>query len=245
MEYYVYVYFDPRITPEEPIYVGRGKGDRFKHHLTKKTQNNLLAKKLKKIKEAGLEPIIRFAKENLSFEQANELERELIAKLGRLDLELGPLCNFTDGGDGTYGYKHKQDTLELFSEQRKGKKQTEAQYLANCSRKHSEEAKAKISKVTKGHRRHTPEQIQILKAHGSNREITQDMRDKWSATRLGNTPTKATYPPLNELIQLVENLGWNKTAKQLGIDYSSLAKYLKRRGYVSVRRHNHQSSRPN
>ena len=158
MNYYVYVYFDPRKTPPEPIYVGKGHGDRFKHHITKGAKNKHLFNKLKKIKEAGLEPIIEFTHKDLTNEEAIFNEIELIKKYGRADKKLGTLCNWTDGGEGTTGYKHNQKTLKLFSEQRKNKKQTEKQYHANCSRKISDETKAKISKATKGHQWHTKEQ---------------------------------------------------------------------------------------
>ena len=30
---YVYIYYDPRKTPLEPIYVGKGKNERFLDHI--------------------------------------------------------------------------------------------------------------------------------------------------------------------------------------------------------------------
>jgi hypothetical protein len=36
----------------------------------------------------------------------------MIKTIGRKDLELGPLCNLTDGGEGSSGYKHTSESLE-------------------------------------------------------------------------------------------------------------------------------------
>ena len=61
MTYYVYIYKDP-IT-NEPFYVGKGKGDRYKDHLyeTKENYKNIRKyNKIKSLKEQKLKPIIEF-----------------------------------------------------------------------------------------------------------------------------------------------------------------------------------------
>jgi hypothetical protein len=186
--YYVYVYYDPRKNPAEPIYVGKGKGRRLLHH-TACARNPLLERKISHIRDAGLEPIVIKEHNDLDHADAVKIEIELIAKYGRADQGTGTLCNFTDGGEGTYGYKHKPETKLLFSQQRKGKKQTDAQYLANISRRHTKEARAKISNATKGHRWHTPEQIAKIKLHNSTRIISDDTRALWSQQRRGKKQT--------------------------------------------------------
>jgi hypothetical protein len=162
---YVYIYYDPRFTPAIPIYVGKGVKDRMYHHLTSKCHNFILTRKLNKIKLLGLAPIIEKITENdLSHEEAAGLEMSLIAEYGRINNKTGSLCNFTDGGEGTIGYKHRNDTLELFSYQRKGKKQTEAQYAANCNRApQTEETRIRKSIGNKGHSRHSEKQLELLK----------------------------------------------------------------------------------
>lgn len=90
-------------------------------------------------------------------------------------------------------------------------------------------SRSKIS-TTEGHKRHTPDQIEKIRAYNSSREITDDMRKKWSATRLGNTPTKVEYPPIDELLKLIDETNRSQVAKTLGVAFSSLNKYLKRRG---------------
>lgn len=200
------------------------------HHVKKGAKNGHLFNKISRIFEAGMSPVIEIFKNDLTNEEAIALEVELISKFGREDKGYGTLCNWTDGGEGTSGYKHSEKTKKLFSEQRKNKKQTENQYKANCSRVVAESTKAKISKSNKGHRRHTVDQIEKIKEYNRNREITNSMREKWSKTRLGNTPTKINYPSTEELVLMIEKSSKNKVAKQLGVTFSSLNKFLKRRG---------------
>ena len=77
---YVYIYYDPRKEPIEPIYVGKGNGDRIIEHLYK-SSNNILDAKIKKIKEAGLEPIVEKYIDDISEEEAYSIEIELVKKL--------------------------------------------------------------------------------------------------------------------------------------------------------------------
>ena len=73
MDYYVYVYLDPLkpcdleyngyVFKFEPFYVGKGKNDRFKHHLNHVLRggvldNNLKYNRIKGILDKGREPII-------------------------------------------------------------------------------------------------------------------------------------------------------------------------------------------
>lgn len=166
--FYVYIYFDPRKNLE-PIYVGKGTGKRMYHHLGKKCKNSILQRKIKKIKDSGLIPIVSKIIDNLTHEEASRIECEFIAIYGRINIKTGTLCNFTNGGEGTPGYKHKKETIDLFSAQRKGKKQTESQYKANCGRKpQTEESRVKRSIANKGRKRHSEYQLKILKDNDHN-----------------------------------------------------------------------------
>jgi hypothetical protein len=181
VSYYVYVYWDPRHAPEIPIYVGKGKGDRCEAHLSW-THNQYLRRKLAKIRDAGLQPRIERPYENLSPSEAADCERMLILKYGRLDRGTGTLCNFTEGGEGTPGRVPSDATRALWSEQR-SRPQTPAQYEANCSRRQTPETRKSISEATKGHRRHTPEQIEAIKASNATRVVSAETRTKMSVTR--------------------------------------------------------------
>ena len=184
MTYYVYIYYDPRRVPFEPIYVGKGQRGRSEQHL-KYAVNPILRRKLARIRAAGLEPVVVKEKENLTNTAASELERRLIRKLGRLDLKTGPLCNLTEGGEGALGRVVHKATRKLWSDQRKGKPQTAAQYAANCGRRQSAETRAKLSALNKGHKRHTAQQLASIKHHNSVRTISNGTRQLWSQQRRG------------------------------------------------------------
>ena len=97
--YYVYIYIDPRNN--QPFYVGKGKGDRYKVHLneTKTTTINIKKyHKIQKILGLGLTPIIQFHTNNVDEETAYRIEEELIMKYGRKDLDVdGILTNVCIG----------------------------------------------------------------------------------------------------------------------------------------------------
>lgn len=181
---YVYIYLDPRSNPPFPIYVGKGKGNRSQFHKTR-ANNPILKRKIDKIMALGLEPIIEIYKDNLTDDEALNLEIKLISEYGRIDLGTGTLCNLTEGGEGSSGRIASEETKKLWSEQRKGKKQTEAQYKANCNRTISEETRKKQSEANKGHSRHTPEQIQAIINHNKNKIVSDKTKELWSNQRKG------------------------------------------------------------
>ena len=76
-------------------------------------------------------------KDNLTEQEAKDLEIELIAKHGRIDLGEGYLINKTDGGEGNKGYIMSEETKRKLSEAKKGKT-------------HTEETKRKLSEANKG-----------------------------------------------------------------------------------------------
>lgn len=79
-DYYVYVYIDPRNLEE--FYYGKGKGSRKNAHLLDVSDSEK-SKRIRNIKEAGLEPIIRVIASNLTEQEALLIEATLIWKLGR------------------------------------------------------------------------------------------------------------------------------------------------------------------
>jgi hypothetical protein len=135
MDFYVYVYLDPRkIGPffyqelefeYEPFYVGKGRNWRYKYHLltVKRGKYSNLPKnqKIKKIIEDGFEPIIIKYSQNLEEKQSFMIEQELILKIGRKDLNSGPLNNLSNGGEGNGNRKFSEEHRKNLSLAKSGK----------------------------------------------------------------------------------------------------------------------------
>ena len=111
-----------------PIYIGKGKGDRCKQHLTLtqlnyKTCDNIikcriLNKILKNIdKKNYIENYIIILERNLSNDQSLKLENEYIQVIGRLNnkYKYGPLSNMDDGGEGRTNWIVTNKTKEKMS----------------------------------------------------------------------------------------------------------------------------------
>ena len=103
--FYVYVYRDPRPTKnQQPVYVGKGNGQRANHHwLRGNTGNKPFNDWLTMIRRNALEPVIEIVHECDSEAEAHAKECELIALYGRRDTKSGPLFNRTHGGIGVDG----------------------------------------------------------------------------------------------------------------------------------------------
>lgn len=102
MQYYVYQLID--LQTNEVFYVGKGQGQRMYQHV-KDAKNpsycyRSVHRKIQSILTKGQE--IKYGKIICESElHALELEQQLIRDIGRKDLGLGPLCNLTDGGEGS------------------------------------------------------------------------------------------------------------------------------------------------
>lgn len=118
-ESYVYLLIDPNTAV--PFYVGKGTGDRDVSHLKpglwrtpEKTCNIFLYSKIASLMENKTPPHVIRYRENLTDEEAYEIENELIKSYKRrfVDGE-GTLFNLSDYKGGTYkGFKHKPWTDE-------------------------------------------------------------------------------------------------------------------------------------
>lgn len=78
-------------------------------------------------------------------------ERRLIKKIGRRDLGTGPLVNLTDGGDGMLS--PSQSVRDKWAATRTGRRMPEEQRATRRGKKSSDEARWKISKGLKAHKR--------------------------------------------------------------------------------------------
>jgi len=166
-KFYIYIWLDPRkpgnffygndlLFDYEPIYVGKGSNKRYKPYPSKRKYNSFLIKVCNKIKnETNNTPIVLLYRKNLNEDDAYKLEEIIIDKIGRRNLELGPLLNLTRGGLGGKsivfsperikkliirlqenhpfkGKHHSIETIELFSKTRVGELNPRAKiYIIN------------------------------------------------------------------------------------------------------------------
>ena len=102
--FYVYVYRDPRPTKNnQPVYVGKGTGDRDLSHWSRGSHNKPFQDFIAHLKARGLvAPCVRVLETEVEAE-AFAREIELITLYGRRDRKLGSLFNLTDGGEGASG----------------------------------------------------------------------------------------------------------------------------------------------
>lgn len=140
LHFYVYAYLRKDGTP---YYIGKGQGDRFKHdHIWHRPP-------------ADHSQII-FLETNLTDLGALALERRMIRWYGRKDNGTGILINKTDGGEGVAGLVHSELSKQAISCSRQGKKLSalskEKISKANINRKHTKEAKLKMSVNQTGER---------------------------------------------------------------------------------------------
>lgn len=129
--------------------------------------------------------------EDLSYEEAKLKEIEFISLYGRHNISNGLLCNLTDGGDGSLGYKPTEEALLKISKTSKGRVKSKEQidkWKQNMSFTKSEETKEKIRQTLLG-KKHTEERKENQrKAHLGRTlsdETKQKLRDYWVGKKRG------------------------------------------------------------
>ena len=102
--FYVYVYRDPRpLKKDQPVYVGKGTGDRDISHWSKGSHNKPFQDFISHLKQRGLVAPCERVFETEVEAEAFAKEIELIALYGRRNTGTGTLFNLTDGGEGATG----------------------------------------------------------------------------------------------------------------------------------------------
>lgn len=164
MDYYVYEYLR---TDNTPYYIGKGRKNRA---FTKQGHTVPLPSKDR----------IRFVAENLSADDAKNLEIELISKYGRKDIGTGILRNMTDGGEGSPGRiataEQKRKMKEARAKQITTEETREKMRQAHTGRVHSEKTLDKMSKSASVRWANTTDdtiRIQKIKEARAKQDMTQ------------------------------------------------------------------------
>jgi len=197
-KHYVYIYLDTRkpgkyiygdlIFDFEPFYIGKGKNNRIKQHIFNFSKITNLEKRNKIIaitKQTGKPPLYFKIFENLTNDEANSLEIEIIKLIGRKDLKEGVLLNRTKGGDGGDTSKYRKP-FKLTEDQRR---KISLIKTGKSWGKHSSESKKKISESNKG-KKFSEEHKEKLKIKRAERKITKETRRKCSKTSKGKINIK-------------------------------------------------------
>lgn len=114
------VYQHIRLDTDEVFYVGiaKVKNRPYSKEYRNKHWHNIVSK-------VGYK--VEIIHEGLTWNEAQEIERNLIKQYGRKDLNSGILVNMTDGGEGICGYKHTDEWKLNNSIRNKGKTIPESQ----------------------------------------------------------------------------------------------------------------------
>ena len=142
-----YVYAWRRPDTNQIFYIGKGKGKRA--HVPKYS-NKLFMNIINKLASAGLEASVEFLRTGLTETEAFQFEAEEIVKHGRHDSGLGPLANFTNGGEGPSGYRHSESAKAKISSAQLGRKMSAECRARLIASKNKPEAKAAASAASTG-----------------------------------------------------------------------------------------------
>ena len=188
--FYVYVYRDPRPAKNrQPVYVGKGSGNRLNHHwLRGNTGNKPFNDWLAMLRRIKLEPIIEIVSEFEGESEAHDYECSLIELYGRRDTKSGPLFNRTNGGVGV-------DGLKWTTEHRK---------------QHVKAIRARDMTAY-----HTPEFLEKMKAVGKDFWEDPEYRERTIAAQRAAAAT----PEVRAIKSAATKAGWqNEKTRQARID---------------------------
>jgi hypothetical protein len=255
--YYNYIYLDPRNPGKysyenlnfsllfEPFYIGYGKNNRKYSHLKEARKGNSgdhpKIAKIKKIqKVTNQDPYILQLNSKISKSIAIDNEIILINNIGRLDINLGPLTNMTNGGDGgrtrliTYqqgktgkeiwgdswkdpklGIKFKERFGENWTNPKQGKKLTDYKGID-----YTNERKNKSYKAQYG----TEKALEI------SNKISKAMKEKFPEGRIDMGKPYILINPNNEILLIK---GLNRFCKTHNLNHTRLFSNINK-GIITV-----------
>ena len=188
------VYIHRKKTDDTIFYVGIGKPSRPYRNKGRSSLWN------RTVNKHGY--YIEIILEDLSQEEACEIEIYLIEKLGRRDLKKGSLVNLTDGGEGILGHEHSKETKKKISEAGKGRKLSEEtkRKLSEAvkGRKHSDETKKKISEIKS---RMSDETKKKISESSKGKKMSEEAKKKMSKAKSKKVINTVTGEIYNSVIE--------------------------------------------
>lgn len=203
--YYVYRHIRP--DTNEPFYVGRGTKPRSFAVITQEycraydiTHSKRSTAWHRVVNKNASCISVEILYECVTKEEAMNKEIEFIKLYGRRDLGKGPLVNLTDGGDGTLGSKHSEETKNKISkshigirpseETRKKLSLSKKGLQTRLGAKLTQETKDKIGAANKGSthwigRKHKPESIEKMRKAKKGKKMSEDFCLKLSLRSKG------------------------------------------------------------
>lgn len=182
--YYVYQYLREDMTP---YYIGKGSNNRI-------NEGHNVAIPIKKRRV--------IIADNLSEQEAFDLEIKLIAKHGRKDLGTGILRNQTNGGDGASGNRHSEETKAKMRAEAKKREQKKKQEGWT----YPESARNAISEMQKGVSK-PKEWVDNVAAALNNRteEEKAEWKEKIAATKRGKPRSEETKAKIRATLLAKKN----------------------------------------
>jgi hypothetical protein len=203
------VYRHRRLDTYEVFYVGIG-GNKYRPL----NKNNRTEYWKRIVNKAGYQ--VEILAENLSWEDAADLEKLLISEYGRKDLETGILINMTDGGEGTLGRKLSKATKNKISKSNTGKKYSQ-EHIQKLKGSHLgiKLRKESIIKRTISCSKITRNVIKTSKYKGVS---WCKRKNKWRATiRMNNKYIHLGYFELEKKASLIYNKALVEKIKELEV----------------------------
>jgi hypothetical protein len=196
-KYYVYAYLREDLTP---YYIGKGSGKRAWTSTRVTSKPTDLSR-------------ICILQNNLTEQEALDLEVKLIAQYGRKDIGTGILRNLTDGGDGVSG-RITNFTEEWKAKLRKPKKMSETGRKAlseyakkripwNKGKAMSEEQKKKLSEANTGKKRtnEVKEKMSQQRQGKPGKKHSEETKIKLSLINKGKKANQETKQKISESLK--------------------------------------------
>lgn len=169
---------------------------------------------IRSLLKENIKPEIHLLDSLPSWEDACKSEIQTIKELREIGYRL---VNGTDGGEGSVGFKHTEESKAKLSAAMKGKQ-------TRLGKQHSDETKTKISAAHTG-RKHTAEARQNMSAAGKGRKFSEDHRKKISAAHKDKLSPWLFKPIIDQNGAIYPSL--KEAARILGLHKSNISEVLR------------------